>query len=474
MSIRRVILSLIFIYLLPLSVYGEDGIELYQRHCASCHHEKRYGLTGPPLTPETLRRYGDDLLKKVISDGLPATNMPPFREILDEGDILKIISFIKSPLNSPEWGVEEILKTRELKGLSETKGPLHPYDLSNMFMVVEGGTGSVAIMDGDSFKILDKVKVGVIHGGPKYDYSFHYAYMVSRDGWIVKYDLYQLKEVGRIRVGINTRNIAVSDDNKLLAVANYLPGNLIIMDTEDLKPIKIIDVGARVGAVYNIEGERRFIATLKDSPRLFIIRYGRDFVMEEVELSYGFDDLFLEPKGRYAIGTSRGGKTMAVVDIKEKRVIKEFATEGMPHLASAALWRDGDSTYAAIPHIKSPTITILKLYDWEIVKTINTLGPGFFARTHSKSGYIWVDTNTDTLQIIEKDSLKVIKDITPEEGKRAMHIEFTKDGRYALVSIYEEDGAVVIYDNRTFKEIKRIPFVKPVGKYNATNKSRPF
>ena len=54
-----------------------------------------------------------------------------------------------------------------------------------------------------------------------------------------------------------------------------------------------------------------------------------------------------------------------------------------------------------------------------------------------------------------------------------MHIEFTKDGRYALVSIYEEEGALVIYDAFNLNEIKRLPFKKPAGKYNALNKTYP-
>ena len=47
---------------------------------------------------------------------------------------------------------------------------------------------------------------------------------------------------------------------------------------------------------------------------------------------------------------------------------------------------------------------------------------------------------------------------------------FRLDGRRALVSIWEMDGAVIVYDAATFKEIKRLPMVKPSGKYNVWNK----
>ena len=49
-------------------------------------------------------------------------------------------------------------------------------------------------------------------------------------------------------------------------------------------------------------------------------------------------------------------------------------------------------------------------------------------------------------------------------------MEFTRDGRYALVSVWEMDGALVVYDAATFEEVKRIPMRKPSGKYNVFNK----
>ncbi len=55
-------------------------------------------------------------------------------------------------------------------------------------------------------------------------------------------------------------------------------------------------------------------------------------------------------------------------------------------------------------------------------------------------------------------------------GKTAAHVEFTRDGRYALASVWEDDGAIVVYDAATLEEVKRLPMRKPVGKYNVYNK----
>ena len=62
-----------------------------------------------------------------------------------------------------------------------------------------------------------------------------------------------------------------------------------------------------------------------------------------------------------------------------------------------------------------------------------------------------------------------LSQFTPE-GQTLAHVEFTKDRRYALASLWEMDGALVVIDMQTLTEVKRIPAKKPVGKYNVWNK----
>ena len=67
---------------------------------------------------------------------------------------------------------------------------------------------------------------------------------------------------------------------------------------------------------------------------------------------------------------------------------------------------------------------------------------------------------------------EIVKTLRPAPGKTAAHVEFTRDGKYALLSIWDPDGAVVVYDGDTLEEIKRLPMSKPSGKYNVYNKTR--
>ena len=76
----------------------------------------------------------------------------------------------------------------------------------------------------------------------------------------------------------------------------------------------------------------------------------------------------------------------------------------------------------------------------------------------------------DTLQVIDKQTLEVVARLTPEPGKTLAHVEFDRYGRYALASLWEAEGALIVFDARTLAEVKRIPMKKPVGKYNVHNK----
>ena len=79
----------------------------------------------------------------------------------------------------------------------------------------------------------------------------------------------------------------------------------------------------------------------------------------------------------------------------------------------------------------------------------------------------------DTLTVIDKRTLEPAA-LVREPGHALPHIEFTKDGRYAVASLMGPDGAFIVYDARTLREVKRLPMRKPIGKCNVWNNiSRP-
>jgi mono/diheme cytochrome c family protein/DNA-binding beta-propeller fold protein YncE len=492
-----------------------DPAALYAQHCASCHGAQRTGAMGPALLPESLERLRRPEMLKVIGAGRQATQMPGFADKLGTTEIAALAQWITTPVvPAPAWSEAdirasrtEIAAARDLPAKPKWRG-----DPMNLFVVVEGGDHHVSLVDGDRFERIHRFPSRyALHGGPKFTPDGRFVYFGSRDGWITKYDLWNLTVVAEVRAGLNMRNVAVSSDGRWVMAANYLPHTLALFDT-DLNlvrsyPAATLDGSAssRVSAVYDAAPRRSFVVALKDIAELWEISYDRnaapihdgyvhDYRMGEAVATPGFlgvrrtpleeplDDFFFDQKYAHVMGAARpragagaGALPSAqVVNLDARRRIAALPLPGMPHLGSGITFAWGDTTVMASPNLKDGLVSVIDMRSWKAVKTIATPGPGFFMRSHEASRYAWVDSMMspgakDTLTIIDKTTLEPVAQVR-EPGRTLAHIEFTRDGRYALASLWEQDGALIVYDARSLKEVKRLPMSKPVGKYNVWNK----
>jgi hypothetical protein len=474
--------------------------DVYFQNCSSCHGADRLGGVGPALLPENLSRLKKPEAARMIRDSRPGVQMPGFREILDEKQISGIVELIYSPLvPAPRWGESEIRASRVLHREPEPRGkPVFQADPLNLFVVVEAGDHHVTILDGDRLEPIRRFPSRfALHGGPKFSPDGRYVYFASRDGWITKYDIWRLETLVEVRAGINTRNAAVSADGKYVAVANYLPHSVTLFDSE-LNFVKELKTNSRVSAVYDAAPRKSFVVALKDVPELWEISYDpkaedipvglvHDFRLKEGAFVPGFlnarrtpledvlDDFFFTPDYRQVVGTSRDGKRGQVVHLDVRRAIATLELPGLPHLGSGITWQRDGMRVMATPNLREGVVTVVDVATWKKVKEIPTSGPGFFLRSHEASRYAWVDSmmspqGRDTLQVIDKQTLEVAARLRPEPGKTLAHVEFDRYGRYALASLWEPDGALIVFDAATLAEVKRIPMRKPVGKYNVANK----
>jgi uncharacterized FlaG/YvyC family protein len=275
--------------------------------------------------------------------------------------------------------------------------------------------------------------------------------------------------------------VAVSGDGKTLLVGNYLPNTLVLLDAADLGLIKIIPVidaagqSSRVSAVYQAEPRGSFVAALKDVPEVWEIRYdSSDYAIRKIRLQQVLDDFFFDQDYRLLIGADRVAHSGQVVDLDSGKRVAVLPLDGMPHLGSGITWEYRGRPVMATPNLKDSKVTVIDMQNWEVIREIPTLGPGFFMRSHEKTPYAWTDVffgpDKDAMHVFDKKTLEMVKTLRPDPGKTSAHVEFTRDGRYVLVSIWEMDGALLVYDAATLEEIRRIPMSKPSGKYNVYNK----
>jgi mono/diheme cytochrome c family protein/DNA-binding beta-propeller fold protein YncE len=464
---------------------GDATASLYASLCAACHAADRLGGTGPALLPDNLGRLKRSAAASTIRDGRVATRMPAFGKTLDEGRIEALVEFIYTrPEHLPDWGSAAIESSRRVlyEPGSLSDKPVFSADPLNIFMVVEAGDHHVTVLDGDRLEPIHRFATHyALHGGLKYSPDGRYVYLASRDGWISKFDLYNLKTVAEVRAGINTRNVAVSGDGKTLLVGNTLPETLVLLDAVDLslrKVIPVVDAAgkhSRVSAVYQAQPRDSFIVALKDVAEVWeIMNDYPDFSVRRIPLARVLDDFFFDQDYRLLIGADRAENGGQVVELDSGRVVAQLPLDGMPHLGSGITWDYHGRPVMATPNLKSGQVTVIDMDSWQVIKQIPTLGPGFFMRSHENTPYAWTDVfsgpDRDAMHVFDKRTLELVKTLRPEPGKTSAHVEFTRDGRYALVSLWEDDGALVVYDAATLAEVKRIPMHKPSGKYNVYNK----
>jgi hypothetical protein len=257
---------------------------------------------------------------------------------------------------------------------------------------------------------------------------------------------------------------------------------------------------SRVSAVYQAPERKSFILALKDAPEIWEVATDPDappvyegfvhsreagmveglasseglFARRRILTAEPIDDFFFTPDYRFLIGAARDGARGVVVNLNVGREIAELPLSGLPHLGSGISWIRNGRRVLATPHLRESKLSIIDTESWEVTATIETLGRGFFLRSHEATPYFWADVffgeNRDAVHVIDKETLEIVRTLRPVPGATAAHVEFTRDGRYALVSVWEEHGAVVVYDAETLEEVRRLPMRKPSGKYNVWNK----
>ena len=517
-SIRlRLIASLIACMASTLAVAGAasppvalvDVTVVYAGKCAECHGVDRLGLMGPALLPANLGRLKPADAAAVIRDGRPATKMEGFRDKLTDAEVDALVKLIFTPpAVEPVWGAAEIVRSRVVHAdlAKRPEKPVFSADPLNLFVVVEAGDQHATILDGDTFTPLTRFETRfALHGGPKFTSDGRYVFFASRDGWISKFDLWALEMVAEIRAGVHTRNLALSPDGRTVLVGNDFPHTLVVLDANDLSLVQIVPVqgtsGAtsRVSAVYQAEPRSSFVVALKDVPELIELPTTSVAGSEQARRMYGYgpfteemlravaplairrvplpgilDAFFFDPTYRYVVGAEQGTGHVDVVDLESGSVAARLDLPGLPHLGSGISWRRDGRLLMATPNLQRGVVTIIDATDWRVVTEVETPGPGFFMRSHENAPDAWVDASMspsrDTLVLIDKQTLTVRTKITPVPGKTANHVEFDRSGRHALVSVYEYDGELVVYDAKTLAVVKRLPMRKPSGKYNVFNK----
>lgn len=348
-------------------------------------------------------------------------------------------------------------------------------------VVIERAAGSLQIIETTHHMALTRVQgLGDLsHASVVYSRDERYAYVFGRDGGLTRVDILTGKITHRIIQSGNSIGGAISQDGKLIAVANYEPGGVRIFDAATLVPLADIPAvygnGQRSKVVGLVEAPgQRFVFSLFDAGEIWVA----DLKSPQVPVvtkypnigRQPYDDL-LTPDGRYYIAGLFGEDGLALLDLWHpeqgvKRVLDHYGkgeeklpVYKMPHLEGWAVAGE----FAFIPAIGRHEVLIVRMSDWQEAGRIKVHGQPVFVMARPDGRQVWVNfahPHNDTVQVIDTSTLQVVNTLTP--GKAVLHMEFTSRGEQVWISVRDENR-VDVYDTETQQRLTTLPVDKPSG-----------
>ncbi|MEO5691755.1 MAG: cytochrome D1 domain-containing protein, partial [Usitatibacter sp.] len=186
----------------------DQARQIYFERCAGCHGVLRKGATGKPLTPDITIDKGTEYLKVFIHYGSPA-GMPNWGTSgeLTVAQVDMMARYVQqTPPQPPEFGLPEMKASwKVLVPVDQRpKKKMNAYNLENIFSTTLRDAGEIALIDGDTKKIITIIKTGYAVHISRVSASGRYLFVIGRDAKINMIDLWMEMpaNVAEIRVGL--------------------------------------------------------------------------------------------------------------------------------------------------------------------------------------------------------------------------------------------------------------------------------
>jgi nitrite reductase (NO-forming)/hydroxylamine reductase len=510
----------------PPMTQGEfdKGRRIYFERCAGCHGVLRKGATGKPLTPDLTLGKGTDYLKVFIAYGSPA-GMPNWQTSgeMTEKEVDLMARYIQhDPPQPPEFGMEQMRATWKVTVPPEQrpKRKMNAYNIENIFSTTLRDAGEVALIDGDTKKIITIVKTGYAVHISRVSASGRYVYVIGRDAKINMIDLWMAKpdSVAEVRVGLEARSVDTSKfkgyEDKLAIAGAYWPPQYTIMKGDTLEPLKIVSTRGntvdkqeyhpepRVAAIVASHFKPEFVVNVKETGQTLLVDYSNVDALKVTTIGsarFLHDGGFDSTKRYFMVAANQSNK-IAAVDMKDGKLKALIDVGKIPHPGRGAnfvhpkygpVWSTG--------HLGDETISLIgtdpkkhKEYAFKQVQVLKGQGGGsLFLKSHPKSTHLYVDTplNPDpkvsqSVAVFDTRNLDKGYTVLPiaewaqlddDGAKRVVQPEFNKAGDEVWFSVWNgmnQQSALVVVDDRTRKlkaVIKDPRLVTPTGKFNINN-----
>jgi nitrite reductase (NO-forming)/hydroxylamine reductase len=498
--------------------------QIYFERCAGCHGVLRKGATGKPLTPDKTLAAGTDYLKVFIKYGSPAgmPNWGTSGELSDDEVDLMARYVQQTPPQPPEFGLKDMKATWKVIVPPEQrpKKKMNNYNIENIFSTTLRDTGEVALIDGDTKKIINIVKTGYAVHISRVSASGRYLFVIGRDAKINMIDLWMEKpdNVAEIRTGLEARSVETSKfkgyEDKLAVAGSYWPPQYVIMKGDTLEPLKIMATRGmtvddqefhpepRVASIVASHYKPEFVVNVKETGKTLMVNYTdiNAITTKEIPVAKFLHDGGLDSSKRYFMVAANQSNKIGAIDLKDGKLAGLIEVGKIPHPGRGAnfvhpkygpVWSTGhlgDDTIALIgtDPVKHPQ------YAWKMVESIKGPGGGaLFIKSHPKSRHLYSDTplNPDpklsqSVAVFDINNLAAGYKTLPigewaglkdDGAKRVVQPEYNKAGDEVWFSVWSaknKESAIVVVDDKTLQlktVIKDPRIITPTGHFNLHN-----
>ncbi len=358
----------------------------------------------------------------------------------------------------------------------------HSRGTGDMGVLIERGSGSVQIIETSGNTSLGRVEgLGDLsHASVVYSRDERFAYVFGRDGGLTKVDILNAEITARTLQSGNSIGGAISQDGRLVAVSNYKPGGVKVFNADTLELVADVpasfnggDLRSKVIGLVDAP-DQKFVFALWDAGEIWVLDMA-DWAQPKIEKYRNIGrnpyDALITPDGRYYIAGLFGEDGMALLDLWNpsagvKRILPDYGkgeqklpVYKMPHLEGWAVAGD----LAFVPAVGHHEVLVINMRTWQEAGRIKVHGQPIFVMARPDGRQVWVNfalPDNDTIQIIDTQSLSIVKQLKP--GKGVLHMEFEPRGEEVWLSVRDEDR-VEVYDTQTFKRKAFMPATKPSG-----------
>jgi protein NirF len=362
-----------------------------------------------------------------------------------------------------------------------------------LVLVVEREAGSVLVIDSSRHRLLGRVAGlgNLTHATVKFSRDGRFAYVLGREAVVSKIDLHTLRLVKQVKAGQWSIGGVMTADGKHLALSNYAPGEVRLLDADTLETVKVIPAErampdgtrrpSRVAGLVDAPGNLLLFG-LMDVNGIWVVDAGKPgfpVIRQFWDAGITPYDALITPEGRHYLVGFLGSNWMGLVDTWRLDGVRPILAEQgkdaeavplwkIPHLKGWALAGD----LAFLPALKREVALVYSTRDWSPVATVPISGTALYTVARPDRRQVWVDIvgkNGDLVDVIDVESLRVVKTLHPGPG--ATHPQFTPKGDAAYVSLMD-GGKVVVYDTASFEIIAELPAQHPSGIFFADRAHR--